>query len=61
ASTSVAVMLDVLSRCFPDRMNAKAWRKKIEKMIPSFGKALSNEPRLLAKIRAYTSDALALR
>ena len=35
ASTAAPIMLDVLSRCFPDRM--AGWEPKLREMIPSYG------------------------
>jgi malate dehydrogenase (quinone) len=39
ASTAVPIMLDVLAKCFPDRIDG--WRPQLEEMIPSYGAALS--------------------
>ena len=33
ASTAVPIMLDVLSKCFPDQYGS--WKKSLKKMIPS--------------------------
>jgi malate dehydrogenase (quinone) len=59
ASTAVAVMLEVLEKCFPEKMNNQ-WRKKLTVMIPSYGKSLANEPELTEKIRNYTKEKLEL-
>ena len=40
ASTAVPIMLDVLAKCFPDRI--EGWKPRIEKMIPSYGTQLSS-------------------
>jgi len=39
ASTAVPIMLDVLAKCFPDRIDG--WGPRLEEMIPSYGTALS--------------------
>jgi malate dehydrogenase (quinone) len=56
ASTAVPIMLDVLSRCFPDRI--AGWEPKITEMIPSYGKQISPEPRLAKKLLASTAKSL---
>jgi malate dehydrogenase (quinone) len=56
ASTAVPIMLDVLSRCFPDRI--AEWEPKITAMIPSYGKQISPEPRLAKKLLASTAKSL---
>jgi malate dehydrogenase (quinone) len=40
ASTAVPIMLDVLAKCFPDRI--AQWQPGLEAMIPSYGNALSS-------------------
>jgi malate dehydrogenase (quinone) len=40
ASTAVPIMLDVLAKCFPDRIDG--WRPQLEDMIPSYGTTLSS-------------------
>ena len=35
ASTSVAIMINLLKRCFPDRAKSDSYRKKLREMIPS--------------------------
>lgn len=59
ASTSVAAMLTVLEKCFPDKMQNE-WRENILKMIPSYGEKLAENVELTAKIRAYTKAKLDL-
>lgn len=34
ASTAVAIMLDVLSRCFPDRWRSEAWQTRLRELLP---------------------------
>ncbi|MCU1581043.1 MAG: malate:quinone oxidoreductase [Microbacteriaceae bacterium] len=56
ASTAVPIMLDVLSRCFPDRI--AEWEPKIAAMIPSYGKPIATEPRFAKKLLASTAKSL---
>ncbi|MCD1260157.1 malate:quinone oxidoreductase [Paenibacillus athensensis] len=58
ASTAVSVMLEVIGRCFPQKL--QAWEPKIKEMIPSYGKTLLEHPQLIAEIHASTEKALGL-
>lgn len=44
ASIAVTVMLDVLSRCFSEKMNSEAWQERLSAMIPSYGIDLIRDP-----------------
>ncbi len=59
ASTAVPIMLDVLKRCFPDRIDG--WQPQLQAMIPSYGKPLAPEPKLAKKTLTATGKALQLR
>ncbi|MCF8564369.1 malate:quinone oxidoreductase [Alicyclobacillus tolerans] len=59
ASTAVHVMLEVLDKCFPQRM--KAWESKIKEMIPSYGVHLGENPELFQQIFTSTAKALGLQ
>ena len=56
ASTAVPIMLDILQRCFPDRM--ESWLPQIKLMVPSYGTKLSDEPALADKTLAATAKVL---
>jgi malate dehydrogenase (quinone) len=58
ASTAVSAMLNLLERCFPDRI--PAWRPALQEAIPSYGRSLAEDPELLAQVRADTMQALEL-
>ena len=58
ASTAVHVMLEVLSKCFPEQINE--WEPKIKQMIPSYGKSLMENPALLQQVHTSTSITLGL-
>jgi malate dehydrogenase (quinone) len=60
ASTAVSIMLGLLKRCFPERMQQNAWQQKIKQMIPSYGRSLGEEGSLLQELRDYTSRVLGL-
>ncbi|MFC5791028.1 malate:quinone oxidoreductase [Agromyces tardus] len=58
ASTAAPIMLEVLKRCFPDRMDE--WEPKIREMIPSYGTTLSSDPEAAAASLAATAAVLGL-
>ena len=58
ASTAAPIMLDVLSRCFPDRM--AGWEPKLREMIPSYGTNLSDDPAAAEASLAATAEILRL-
>lgn len=58
ASTSVAVMLEVIERCFTDRLDHGGWIDKLRTMIPSYGESLITNGELRTKVRAETAAAL---
>jgi len=58
ASTAVHVMLEVISKCFPEYMNE--WEPKIKEMIPSYGRSLMENPDLLHEIHTSTGQTLGL-
>jgi malate dehydrogenase (quinone) len=41
ASVSVSIMLDLLKKCFPEKINSPSWKSKLKEMIPTY--ALSAE------------------
>lgn len=60
ASTSVAIMLEVLKSCFTEDYYSAKWQQKLKKMIPSFGESLLTNGDLLHKTRKYTTHILKL-
>jgi malate dehydrogenase (quinone) len=56
ASTAVPIMLDVLKRCFPDRI--EAWTPKLREMVPTYGTLLSDDPKLAKKTLGSTQKVL---
>lgn len=60
ASTAVSIMLDLLNRCFPDRIIREDNQQKIKEMIPSYGRSLAKDPELTRQIRERTSEVLGL-
>ncbi len=60
ASVSVQAMLDVMSRCFKDRIDSSDWQQRIKAAIPSFGESLIEDASLLKQVRAHTLESLKL-
>lgn len=58
ASTAVSIMLSLIEKCFPDRM--QAWTPKLQEMIPSYGKSLAEDAALLAQLREETGRVLGI-
>ena len=53
ASTSVSIMLELLEKCFKDKMESD-WKEKLAEMIPSYGKSLYEDQQLCREIRGKT-------
>ncbi len=60
ASTSVAIMLDVLKKCFPKAVATPEWQEKLRVMVPSFGTSLAKDADLCRSTRARTTETLLL-
>jgi len=58
ASTSVAIMLQVIERCFTERLDHGGWIDRLRTMIPSYGESLITNSNLCQKLRAETASAL---
>jgi malate dehydrogenase (quinone) len=58
ASTAVWIMLQVIERCFRDRLTSAGWADGLKKMIPSYGQSLIDNPDLCRRVRAATAAVL---
>ncbi|WP_082593777.1 malate:quinone oxidoreductase [Paenibacillus sp. Soil766] len=58
ASTAVSVMLELMTKCFPEHI--KEWEPKIKEMIPSYGVSLLKHPELIDEIHSSTTRILGL-
>ncbi len=59
ASTAVQAMIDVLERCFKERLET-GWQQKLKEMIPSYGESLVEDAELLERVRSRTLSTLGL-
>lgn len=60
ASVTVKAMIEVLEKCFADRMETPEWQAKMQEMVPSYKKSLINDPELLKEVRNRTLKTLNL-
>src|SRR5262249_13326692 len=60
ASTAVWIMLQVVERCFAERLQAGGWSAKLKDMIPSYGQSLVENAALCQQVRAETAAVLNL-
>jgi malate dehydrogenase (quinone) len=60
ASTATAVMLGILSKSFKEKSQTEAWQNKLKEMVPSYGKKIGQNEKLLIETRKRTSDILGL-
>jgi malate dehydrogenase (quinone) len=60
ASTSVQAMVEVIERCFRQRMKSADWKHKMKEMIPSYGESLDENVKLLHEVRRRTLSTLRL-
>lgn len=60
ASTATSIMLDLLGRCFKDKINTPEWQARLKDIIPSYSQSLADNPQLAREIRATTSEVLGL-
>ena len=60
ASTAVYAMIQVLEKCFPQKLENQ-WKSKLLEMVPTYGQKLADNPQLSEKIRDYTKEKLELQ
>ena len=58
ASTAVWIMLEVIKRCFADKVQNGAWLATLKAMIHSFGQSLIDDAALCQQVRAGTAAVL---
>ena len=60
ASISVQAMIEVIERCFKNRIKSAEWKHKMKEMIPSYGESLDDNVALLHTVRHWTRTILNL-
>jgi len=58
ASVAVAMMLDVIERCFKRQL--PSWTPRLKEMIPSYGQSIADDANLCSHVRSDTAAALHL-
>ena len=58
ASTAVAIMLDLLARCFPERFGSADWQRRVRELIGSFGRSLHQDAALCRQVRDSCDEVL---
>jgi malate dehydrogenase (quinone) len=61
ASTCVSIMLDLLQKCFKDKIQTPSWQVKLKEMIPSYGQSLYENQALCREIRAKSHQHLEIQ
>ena len=61
ASTAVSIMINVVERCFGQKLQGAGWASKLRAMIPSYGRSLIDDAELTRRVRAETAEVLRLR
>lgn len=60
ASTAAHAMIDVIERCFADRIKTAEWQDRMKEMVPSYGQSLVDDEPLLRQVRDRTLTTLQL-
>ena len=60
ASTSVSIMLDLLKRCFPERLESEGWQNTLRELIPAYGQSLRENEELALRMRERSHRLLGL-
>ena len=58
ASTAASIAINVLEKCFPDRLDNSGWLPKLREIIPSYGVSLIDDEAMTRKVRADTAAVL---
>ena len=61
ASTAAHAMLDVIHRCFSERVQTDEWQARLRELIPSYGQSLVDDEELLTRVRERTLNTLRLK
>ncbi len=58
ASTATWIMVQVIERCFPEKLKEGGWSLKLKEIIPSYGQSLVENAALCRQVRAETAAVL---
>jgi malate dehydrogenase (quinone) len=60
ASTAANAMINVIERCFPEKIKTPEWQERMKELVPSYGQSLVEDEALLTKVRERTLSTLQL-
>ncbi len=60
ASTAANAMINVIERCFPEKIKTPQWQERMKELVPSYGQSLVEDEALLTKVRERTLSTLKL-
>ncbi len=60
ASTAANAMINVIERCFPEKIKTPEWQERMKELVPSYGHSLVEDEALLTEVRARTLSTLKL-
>ena len=60
ASTAPHIMLNLMAKAFPQQMTDDGWKRRLQQIVPSYGRKLNEDAALTNEIRGMTSTALHL-
>ena len=60
ASTAANAMINVIERCFPEKIKTPEWQERMKELVPSYGQSLVEDEALLTKVRERTLSTLKL-
>jgi malate dehydrogenase (quinone) len=58
ASTAVWIMIQIIERCFAEKLERSGWGAKLKELIPSYGQSLAENAALCQRVRAETAAVL---
>lgn len=61
ASTSVAVILEVLDKCFADEMQTEKWKEKMKQMVHTYDVSLAENRDLYQEVNPEVNQSLGIR
>lgn len=61
ASTAVSAMLDILKKCFKEKMDTPEWKSRLQQIIPTYGKSLVDDVALCESTRKWSGEILGLK
>lgn len=60
ASTAANAMINVIERCFPEKIRTPEWQERMKELVPSYGQSLVDDEGLLTRVRERTLSTLKL-